>query len=167
MKFPFVLAARSSLPISTLQELVAYAKANPRKLNFGTSGRGGPPHLMAEMLQARAGIRMTACPLQRARGGADLGFLAGRSTRCSTILATRFPMSSQANSRPWVSRAKRASANCLTFPPSPKSTRLPGGQLVRSRRAAANAAHDAEKLSQAVAEAVSMTDVVERLRRYS
>jgi tripartite-type tricarboxylate transporter receptor subunit TctC len=61
-KFPFVLAARASLPVSTLPELIAYAKANPGKLNFGTSGRGGPPHLMSEMLQLRAGIQMVAVP---------------------------------------------------------------------------------------------------------
>jgi tripartite-type tricarboxylate transporter receptor subunit TctC len=55
-KFPFVLVVRSSLPVSTLEEFVAYAKANPDMLTFGSSGLGSPPHLVAEMLKARAGI---------------------------------------------------------------------------------------------------------------
>jgi tripartite-type tricarboxylate transporter receptor subunit TctC len=72
-----VLVARASLPISTLPELVAYAKANPGKLNFGTSGLGGPPHLMAEMLQARTGIRMTFVPY-RGLVEAQTGLLTGQ-----------------------------------------------------------------------------------------
>jgi tripartite-type tricarboxylate transporter receptor subunit TctC len=62
VKFPFVLAVRSNLPVMNLQELVAYGRANPDKLNFGSSGRGGPPHLMAEMFKAKAGVRLVHVP---------------------------------------------------------------------------------------------------------
>lgn len=59
---PLVLVVRSSLPVSSLQELIAYAKANPDKLNFASSGVGSPPHLAMEMLKAKTGIRVVHVP---------------------------------------------------------------------------------------------------------
>jgi tripartite-type tricarboxylate transporter receptor subunit TctC len=56
-KGPFLLLVRSTLPVSTLTEFVAYAKANPGKLNYASTGIGSPPHLAAELLQAKAGLR--------------------------------------------------------------------------------------------------------------
>lgn len=61
-KLPMVLVVRSSLPISTVQELVAFARANPDKLTFASSGSGSTSHLGAEMLKARAGIRLSHVP---------------------------------------------------------------------------------------------------------
>jgi len=58
-KFPFVLVVRSNLPVSNLDEFITYAKVNPDKLTFGSSGLGSPPHLVAEMLKAKAGIRFS------------------------------------------------------------------------------------------------------------
>jgi tripartite-type tricarboxylate transporter receptor subunit TctC len=55
---PFLLVARPSLPASNLDELIAYAKAHPDKLNFGSTGAGSPPHLAGEMLKLKAGIRL-------------------------------------------------------------------------------------------------------------
>jgi tripartite-type tricarboxylate transporter receptor subunit TctC len=56
-KGPFLLLARPTLPVSTLTEFIAYAKANPDKLNYASAGIGSPPHLAAELLQAKAGLR--------------------------------------------------------------------------------------------------------------
>lgn len=61
-KSPFVLVVRASHPARSLQELVAYAKSNPDKINFASSGAGSPPHLLAEMLKAKAGIRLVHIP---------------------------------------------------------------------------------------------------------
>jgi tripartite-type tricarboxylate transporter receptor subunit TctC len=56
---PVVLCVHPSVPAKTVAEFVAYAKANPGKLNFGSSGTGSFTHLAAEMFKQMAGIEMT------------------------------------------------------------------------------------------------------------
>ena len=50
------------MPAKTLSELIAYAKANPGKLNYSTPGIGTPPHLIGEMLKQRAGVDIVHVP---------------------------------------------------------------------------------------------------------
>jgi tripartite-type tricarboxylate transporter receptor subunit TctC len=57
-----VLLVTPSLPVNTVAELVAYAKANPGKLNYGSSGNGTIVHLTAEAFNAQAGVVMTHVP---------------------------------------------------------------------------------------------------------
>jgi tripartite-type tricarboxylate transporter receptor subunit TctC len=59
---PFVLVTNPSQPYQTLPELIAYAKANPGKLSFGSTGVGAAPHLAGEMLKSMAGIDMVHVP---------------------------------------------------------------------------------------------------------
>jgi tripartite-type tricarboxylate transporter receptor subunit TctC len=56
---PVVLCVHPSVPAKTLAEFVAYAKPNPGKLNYGSSGTGSFTHLAAEMFKQMAGIQMT------------------------------------------------------------------------------------------------------------
>ena len=62
-----ILVVNPSLPFHSVADLVAYAKANPGKLSFGSAGTGTVPHLTAELFQADAGITMVHVPY---RGGA-------------------------------------------------------------------------------------------------
>lgn len=74
---PSVLVVNPSLPVRSLNELVAYAKAHPGQLNFASPGTGTSMHLMAELLKLNNGIEMTHVAY---RGGAPaaLDLLAGR-----------------------------------------------------------------------------------------
>src|SRR5438094_6413176 len=50
------IAVHPALPVKTLKELIAYAKANPSKMSFGSSGTGAMTHLTGEMFKALAGL---------------------------------------------------------------------------------------------------------------
>jgi tripartite-type tricarboxylate transporter receptor subunit TctC len=59
---PNLLVVHPSVPAKNIHELVAYAKANPGKLNYASNGNGTSSHLAAEMLKSVAGITMTHVP---------------------------------------------------------------------------------------------------------
>jgi tripartite-type tricarboxylate transporter receptor subunit TctC len=61
-KFPNVILVHPSLPIRSVRELIAMAKARPGQLSYGTSGIGFPQHLAAEFFSAKAGIKMLHVP---------------------------------------------------------------------------------------------------------
>jgi len=63
-----MLAANPNVPAANLRELIAYAKANPGKLNYGSSGAGSAPHLAAELFCAMAGIKMVHVPYKGSSG---------------------------------------------------------------------------------------------------
>ena len=71
---PLMLVVHPSVPVKTLAELIAYAKANPGKLHFGSGGVGSTPHLAGEMLKSMAGIEATHVPYKG--GGPALADLA-------------------------------------------------------------------------------------------
>ncbi|MGH8734712.1 MAG: Bug family tripartite tricarboxylate transporter substrate binding protein, partial [Burkholderiales bacterium] len=59
---PLAVAVHASLPVKNLQELVAYAKANPGKLSFAHSGTGTGQHMSGELLKKMAGIDIVHVP---------------------------------------------------------------------------------------------------------
>jgi tripartite-type tricarboxylate transporter receptor subunit TctC len=60
--YPLVIAVHPSVPAASLKELIAYAKANPGKLTYGSSGNGGPLHLGAEIFKRAAGVDILHIP---------------------------------------------------------------------------------------------------------
>jgi tripartite-type tricarboxylate transporter receptor subunit TctC len=58
----FVVALQPSTPVTSVKELIAYDKANPGKLNYGSSGTGGATHLATELFNQMAGSRITHVP---------------------------------------------------------------------------------------------------------
>jgi len=71
-----VLAIRSTLPFSSLQDLIGYARANPGKLSYGSFGNGTTPHFAGEMLKSMAGIDIVHVPY-KAQGPALNDLLGG------------------------------------------------------------------------------------------
>lgn len=61
-ELPFFLLTSPSFAPKSIKELIAYAKANPDKVTFASSGNGGSPHLSAEVFSAMAGVKMTHVP---------------------------------------------------------------------------------------------------------
>lgn len=59
---PQIVVVRGDLPVNTMQELVAYAKANPMKLNYASSGNGSLQHVTGVQLERAAGVQMMHVP---------------------------------------------------------------------------------------------------------
>jgi len=87
---PFVLVTHPSLPAKSVQELVAAAKANPGRYNFGSAGTGSTAHLGAEQLKMLAGIDIRHIPYKGALpAAADLA--AGQIQILFNSMATALP----------------------------------------------------------------------------
>ncbi|HYF18486.1 MAG TPA: tripartite tricarboxylate transporter substrate binding protein, partial [Ramlibacter sp.] len=82
---PSVLLVRSSLPVKNVQELIAYAKANPGKLNYGTLGPGSNPQLALMILNRSAGIDIKDIPYPGV-AGAIVDVLAERLDLISSVM---------------------------------------------------------------------------------
>ena len=67
IRFPNVVVVNPSVPVKTIPELIAYAKANPGKLNMASSGNGSTIHVSGELFKMLTGIKMVHVPY---RGGA-------------------------------------------------------------------------------------------------
>ena len=78
---PLVVAVHSSVGVKSLRELIAYAKKNPGKLNYATSGNGAAPHLAAVLFMRLAGVEMVHVPYKG--GGPAVQALVAGDTQLS------------------------------------------------------------------------------------
>ena len=62
MSTPLVMVVAPAFPAKTVPEFIAYAKANPRKINMASGGNGGTPHVTGELFKMMAGVDMTHVP---------------------------------------------------------------------------------------------------------
>jgi tripartite-type tricarboxylate transporter receptor subunit TctC len=72
---PFVITVPLSFPAKTVPEFIAYAKANPRKINMASGGNGTSPHIFGELFQIMTGVHLVHVPY---RGGYIPDLLAGQ-----------------------------------------------------------------------------------------
>jgi len=77
IRTPNVMVVNPSVPAKSVPEFIAYAKANPRKLNMASPGTGSPPHLLAELFMMMTGTSMIHVPY-RGSGPALIDLLAGQ-----------------------------------------------------------------------------------------
>jgi tripartite-type tricarboxylate transporter receptor subunit TctC len=73
----FIVTTHPSVPVTSVKELIAYDKANPGKLNYGSSGSGGSNHLVTELFNQMAGTKLTHVPY-KGTGPALNDLLAGQ-----------------------------------------------------------------------------------------
>ena len=65
IRFPNVMEVNPSVPAKTVPEFIAYAKANPGKLNMASSGNGSTIHVSGELFKMMTGISMISCAVSR------------------------------------------------------------------------------------------------------
>ena len=107
---PLVLEANNAMPFRNIAELVAYARANPGKLNFGSGGNGTLAHLSTEMLRLRAGIDIVHVPY-KGTALAVTDVMAGHIHAIFDTLSTAAPLIKEGKLRAIaVTSAKRSAA---------------------------------------------------------
>ena len=111
---PNVLYVKSSLPVNSVQELVAWAKANPGKLTFANSGNGTSTHLAAELFAARAGIDMVNVPYKGA-GPAQMD-LVGQQVDAYFSVLNLMPYAKQGKVRALAVASERRVAEAPELP---------------------------------------------------
>jgi tripartite-type tricarboxylate transporter receptor subunit TctC len=121
---PAVIVASQHLPVKTFAELIAYAKANPGKLNFASAGIGTAPHLAGEMIKLRTGIDMTHVPY-RGIGAAYPDVMSGKVQLAFSSIAGAVPFTSDNRVRPL---ATTGAARSAVYPevPTVAESGLPG-----------------------------------------
>jgi tripartite-type tricarboxylate transporter receptor subunit TctC len=88
---PQLLVVNPQLPVKTVAELVAYAKANPGKLNYSTGGTGTLPHLSAELFKQITGTNIVHVPY-KGGGPALVAVVAGETQLTFDTVATSLPL---------------------------------------------------------------------------
>jgi tripartite-type tricarboxylate transporter receptor subunit TctC len=77
IRVPNVMVVNPALPVNTVPEFIAYAKAHPGKINMASAGNGSPPHIAGELFKMMAGVDMQHVPY-RSGGAALTGVLGGQ-----------------------------------------------------------------------------------------
>jgi tripartite-type tricarboxylate transporter receptor subunit TctC len=107
-KTAFVAVVPESFPAKTLQDLIAYAKANPGKVNMGSNGIGSSPHVCGELFQIMTGTKMVHVPY---RGNYMPDLIAGQVQLIFSPMAQAYPLIRDGKLRALgVTTEKRAAA---------------------------------------------------------
>jgi len=105
---PVVLVVHPSLSAKSVRDLIALAKAQPGKLNFGSSGNGGIGHLVGEHFKSMAGVDMTHVPY-KGNGPALIDLMAGALNLAFSDLAGASPFMKAGKLRPLAIASARRS----------------------------------------------------------
>jgi tripartite-type tricarboxylate transporter receptor subunit TctC len=160
----YVMYVNPSVPAKSIQELVTYAKANPGKLSFGSSGTGGLQHLAGEMFNFLAGARMVHIPY---KGGAAViaDVLAGNiQVGFGTLLSSRAHYKA-GRLRPLAITARQRSSTAPEYPTIAEAG-LPGYEVDQWYGIITSAKVPrplVDKLAVAIGEAVKSPETAQRL----
>ncbi len=89
--FPSLIAVHPSVPVRSVKELIALARARPNELNFGSAGNGSPNHLSMELFKTMAKVEMTHIPYKGGSGQMVSDLLAGQVQMASMGLPPAMP----------------------------------------------------------------------------
>jgi tripartite-type tricarboxylate transporter receptor subunit TctC len=161
---PNVLLVHPKVPAATMQEFIAYARANPDKLNYASQGSGTTSHLTAELFKSMAGVRITHVPY-KGTAPALTDLLAGQVEMMFDNLGVSLQHVKSGKLRALaIGSEKRISA--LPNVPTVAEAGLPGFVAVTWFGVVAppkTPPEIAAKLSAAIAEALRHPDVIKRL----
>lgn len=167
VKLPVAVVVNAKLPVSNLTELIAYAKANPNKLTYGSPGIGSTLHLATELLLQAADIRLTHVPYKGV-APATTDLIAGHIDVMLDLLG---------NAGPNVREGRLKLLAVTTMARNPEFPDVPAASEVLAGYSHAEwfaivappktPAIVAEKLSAAIAEVLNMPDVASRLGAFS
>ena len=135
--YPYIMVVNPALGVKTLQEFVALAKRKPGELNYGTTGVGAANHLVTELFDSKAGIKMTHIPY-RGTALAVTDLIAGQvqvvfadpisalpQIHAGTLLALAVTSKDRSPVAPTCRRSPRAAIPASTPSPGTASWRQP------------------------------------------
>jgi tripartite-type tricarboxylate transporter receptor subunit TctC len=114
-EIPIALVVHPSMPVKSVKEFIALAKAQPGKLNFGSSGNGGIGHLVGEMFKSATGVQMVHVPY-KGNGPALVDLMSGVLNLTFTDIAGGMPYIKAGKMRPLAIASKRRSAQLPEVP---------------------------------------------------
>ena len=126
---PFLLVSHPALPSKTAREFVAYARANPGKLRFGTSGTGATAHLFTEAFNSRAGVRAIHVPY-KGSVPALIDVMGGQVEYALETVAATFPHVKAGKLRAYGVTTAKPSALAPGIEPLATAADLPGFEVV-------------------------------------
>jgi len=165
---PYVLAVTLSLPVNSVSQLVAYAKANPGKLSYGSAGAGGANHLAGEMFKHVAGIDMVHVPY-KGNGPAIIDLIGGQIGVMIGSISSLYPHAAAKKLRLLAVASATRSAAAPEIPTFAEGGvpgyRVNGWNCLVAPRATPQAV--IKRLNAEIVAGFSQPDVVERLRKQS
>jgi tripartite-type tricarboxylate transporter receptor subunit TctC len=163
-RLPYIFVANPNVPASSVPDLVAFAKANPDKLNFGTPGTGSAQHLAVEWFKILTGVRLTHVPY-RGTAPAIADLLAGHVELMFDNAANALPQVRDGKLKALAIGAPPRIPELPDVPPMaeffPDFLAASWFAIVAPPRTPPDIA---AKLSQAIAETLRMPDVSKRLQ---
>jgi tripartite-type tricarboxylate transporter receptor subunit TctC len=90
-QLPLLLVAHPTLPVKSVKDLVALAKAKPGQINYGSPGNGATTHLATELLKSSTGIKITHIPYKGVATAA-IDHISGQMQIISGDLSTLLPL---------------------------------------------------------------------------
>ena len=125
---PLVLAINSGLPAKNLQEFVAYARANPGKLFYASSGSGTITHLAAALFAAQMGLQMQHVPY-KGSAPALVDVVGGQTQMMIDTINTVLPYARDNRLRPLAIAVTRRSPQLPEVPALEEAANLPGFEM--------------------------------------